>query len=62
MLVLGRTVFGKGFTYAFHLQDVSVNREDIDCSSSSHEFSQVIFAIMHHGRHWLIDIQLESAV
>lgn len=49
------TVYGKGYTYAFHLQDLSVNREDIEGRVSAHEFSHVIFGIMHHGRHWLID-------
>ncbi len=49
------TVYGKGYTYAFHLQHFPVDREDIESRVSSHEFTHVIFGVMHHGHHWLLD-------
>jgi len=48
-------LYGKGFTYGFHLQDASVNRQAVEDKISSHEFSHIIFAVTHHGRHSFID-------
>ena len=43
------SVYGHGFTYAFLLDDIPIDREHIQTRLQSGEFSHVIFAVTHNG-------------
>lgn len=43
------SVYGHGFTYAFLLADIPVNRDNIHDRLQSGEFSHVVFAVTHNG-------------
>lgn len=43
------SVYGRGFTYAFLLEDLLVDRNNVIDRLESGEFSHVIFAVTHNG-------------
>ena len=49
-------VYGGGFSYAGLLRDVEVDRTRIEDRLLQGEFSHIVFAVTHHGRHPLIGI------
>ena len=52
-------LYGRGYSYAYLLDDLVVQRDDFETRLSSRIYSLVIFAVMHHGRHPLIDVVRE---
>ena len=54
--------YGRGYSYAGLLQDIVVDRTRIEDRLRQGEFSHVVFAVTHHGRHPLIDIVRDTFV
>lgn len=48
-------VYGRGFSYAFMLKKYAVDREHILGKIAAHQYSHIVFAISHQGRHPWID-------